>query len=73
MDRIRSALERYGAPVIVGWSFLPIVPTDVMCYVCGLLRVSYPRFIAAVTLGEGAICAIYIYGGDQLLRVLHLR
>ncbi len=26
-----------------------------------------------VTIGEGAICAIYIYGGDQILRWLGFR
>ena len=48
----------------------PLVPTDVICYVCGILRVRFWKFLIGVTLGEGAICALYIYGGDQLLRWL---
>ena len=70
MARLTALLERYEMPVIIGWSFFPLVPTDVICYVCGILRVRFWKFLIGVTLGEGAICALYIYGGDQLLRWL---
>lgn len=66
--RLTDLINRYELPIIVGWSFFPLVPTDLICYVCGVLRVRFWKFLLGVTLGEGAICAIYIYGGDQLLR-----
>jgi uncharacterized membrane protein YdjX (TVP38/TMEM64 family) len=66
--RLTDLINRYELPIIVGWSFFPLVPTDLICYVCGVLRVRFWTFLAGVTLGEGAICAIYIYGGDQVLR-----
>jgi uncharacterized membrane protein YdjX (TVP38/TMEM64 family) len=66
--RLTNRVNRYEMPIIIGWSFFPLVPTDLICYVCGVLRVRFGKFLAGVTLGEGAICAIYIYGGDQLLR-----
>ena len=31
------------------------------------------KCLLGVLIGEGAICAIYIFGGDWLLRALHLR
>lgn len=68
--RLTDLINRYEFPIIVGWSFFPLVPTDLICYVCGVLRVRFWTFLLAVTLGEGAICAIYIYGGDQILRWL---
>lgn len=71
--RITDLINRYELPIIVGWSFFPLAPTDLICYVCGLLRVRFWKFLIGVTIGEGAICAIYIYGGDQILRWLNLR
>jgi uncharacterized membrane protein YdjX (TVP38/TMEM64 family) len=66
--RITDLVNRYELPIIIGWSFFPLAPTDLICYVCGVLRVRFWKFLVGVTLGEGAICAVYIYGGDHLLR-----
>ncbi|HJR71702.1 MAG TPA: VTT domain-containing protein, partial [Gammaproteobacteria bacterium] len=33
--RVRAALERRPTTIVTAWSFLPIVPTDLICYVCG--------------------------------------
>lgn len=71
--RLQSALQQYELPVIIGWSFLPIVPTDVICYVCGLLRVNFRKYLLGVALGEGAICALYISLGDYTLRMMGFR
>ena len=73
VDRLKSALQRYQMPVIIGWSFFPLVPTDLICYVCGVLRIDFRKCMIGVGIGEGAICAIYIYSGDYALRLLHLR
>jgi uncharacterized membrane protein YdjX (TVP38/TMEM64 family) len=67
---IKSLLERHQLPIIIGWSFFPLAPTDLICYVCGILRVGLVRMLIGVAIGEGAICAIYIYGADSLLRWL---
>lgn len=71
--RLTDLINRYELPIIIGWSFFPLAPTDLICYVCGVLRVRFWKFLLGVTIGEGAICAIYIYGGDQLLRWLALK
>jgi uncharacterized membrane protein YdjX (TVP38/TMEM64 family) len=71
--RLTDLLNRYELPVIVGWSFFPLVPTDLICYVCGVLRVRFWTFLIGVTIGEGAICAVYIFGGDSLLRFVGWR
>lgn len=71
--RLTDLINRYELPIIIGWSFFPLAPTDLICYVCGVLRVRFWKFLVGVTLGEGAICAIYIYGGDQLLRWIGFR
>ncbi len=71
--RITDLINRYELPIIIGWSFFPLAPTDLICYVCGMLRVRFWKFLIGVTIGEGAICAIYIYGGDQILRWVGIR
>jgi polyvinyl alcohol dehydrogenase (cytochrome) len=67
MERLRDALRRNPTSIVTAWSFLPIVPTDLICYVCGVMKISFRRFMLGVLVGEGAICAIYIYAGTTLL------
>ena len=65
--RLKILLQQYEMPIIIGWSFFPLLPTDVICYVCGALEIDYRKFLLGVTIGEGTICAIYIYLGGRLL------
>lgn len=73
VNALKSALEKYQLPVIIGWSFFPFAPTDLICYVCGALRVDFRKCLLGVAIGEGLICAIYIFLGDYALRLLELR
>jgi len=73
MDRLKDLLQRYQMPVIIGWSFFPLAPTDLICYVCGVLEVDFRKCLLGVAIGEGAICAIYIFLGDYALRWLHFK
>jgi polyvinyl alcohol dehydrogenase (cytochrome) len=67
MDRLQAALRRNPTSIVTAWSFLPVVPTDLICYVCGVMKISFRRFLLGVLIGEGAICAIYIFAGASLL------
>lgn len=71
--RVKAILEKHELPIIVGWSFFPLAPTDVICYVCGVLEVNFPKFLFGILLGEGAICAVYIFAGDSALRFLEIK
>jgi uncharacterized membrane protein YdjX (TVP38/TMEM64 family) len=73
LDHVQRLLERHGLPIIVCWSFFPLVPTDLICYLSGVLRIRVMTCLMGVALGEGAICAIYIFLGDSLLRTLGVR
>jgi uncharacterized membrane protein YdjX (TVP38/TMEM64 family) len=66
---VRAALKHSPTTIVTAWSFLPIVPTDLICYVCGVMKISFSRFMAGVLIGEGAICALYIFAGSQLLEL----
>ncbi len=72
IDAVERLLRRHGFPVIVGWSFFPLVPTDLICWVCGALRTGAATCLAGVAIGEGGICAVYIVLGHSLLRSLGL-
>jgi polyvinyl alcohol dehydrogenase (cytochrome) len=66
-ERVRAALARNPMTIVTTWSFLPFTPTDLICYVCGVMRISFKRFLVGVLIGEGAICALYIFAGHSLL------
>ena len=65
---MRAALRRYQLPIIVFWSFFPLLPTDLICYVCGALKIDFKKTLLGVAMGEGAICAIYIFLADWAWR-----
>ena len=65
--RLRALMRRRELPIVIAWSFFPIAPTDLVCYVCGALKVDVKKCLLGVTIGEGAICAIYIFLGGHAL------
>ena len=56
-----------GYIYILLWSFIPIVPTDVICYVSGALRIKLPIFVTSLFLGELILCSIYIFGASYFI------
>jgi uncharacterized membrane protein YdjX (TVP38/TMEM64 family) len=66
VSQLRSLLRRHELPIVILWSFFPLAPTDLVCYVCGALKVDLRKCLLGVVIGEGAICAIYIFMGTQL-------
>jgi uncharacterized membrane protein YdjX (TVP38/TMEM64 family) len=68
--KLRAVIRKRELPIVIAWSFFPIAPTDLVCYVCGALRVDVKKCLLGVTVGEGAICAIYIFLGRGALSFL---
>jgi uncharacterized membrane protein YdjX (TVP38/TMEM64 family) len=66
--RLKALLQTYQLPIIIGWSFMLFLPTDLICYVCGTLKIDFKKFLFGVVLGEGTVYAIYIFLGDWVLR-----
>lgn len=64
---LRAWLTRYELPVLIMWSAFPFTPTDVICYVCGALKINYGKFILGIAIGEGVCVAAYVYLGDYAL------
>ncbi len=68
--KVRAALQRKEFPIIVGWSFFPVVPTDVIIYVSSTLKIPYWKCLLGVLIGEGALNACYIFSIDRLFAAL---
>jgi uncharacterized membrane protein YdjX (TVP38/TMEM64 family) len=66
--RLKQLLQSYQLPIIIGWSFFLFLPTDVLCYVCGSLKINFRKFLFGIMVGEGTVYAIYIFLGDWLLQ-----
>lgn len=65
--RIEKWIRSHGFPFIFVWSFVPFLPTDLVCYIAGTVGVPYRRFILAVALGEALICFPIVFGMESLL------
>ena len=71
VKKLKEILQGNSMIIIFTWSLFPLVPTDLICYVCGVLRIDFRKFILAVLLGEGTICGFYIFLGTYLMKLLH--
>ncbi len=63
---LQKALEKRELPILVGWSFFPLVPTDMICYAGEIMRIKLWKCLVGVLIGEGIICALYIWGVDAV-------
>jgi uncharacterized membrane protein YdjX (TVP38/TMEM64 family) len=66
-ERVRKALSRKELPIIVGWSFFPAVPTDLIIYVASTLKVPLWKCLLGVLVGEGCLNAFYIFSVNAAL------
>jgi uncharacterized membrane protein YdjX (TVP38/TMEM64 family) len=71
VKKLKQILQGNSMIIIFTWSLFPLVPTDLICYVCGVLRIDFRKFIIGVFLGEGAICGFYIFLGSYVMQLLH--
>lgn len=63
IERLTALLQRRELPVIGFWGAAPFVPSDLIVYVCSVLRISLWKTLVGISIGEGIICAFYIFGG----------
>lgn len=70
VERLTRLLKKAELTVIAAWGFIPVVPSDMIVYVCSVLRISVWKTLFGVSIGEGIICAIYIFGGAFSLNML---
>ena len=61
VTRVRGALSKKELPIIIGWSFFPVVPTDLIIYVGSTLSIPLWKCLLGVLIGEGTLNAFYIF------------
>lgn len=67
IEKLTGLLRKKELPIIAAWGFAPMVPTDMIVYVCSVLRINLAKTLIGTAIGEGVICAIYIYAGTATL------
>ena len=65
-DKIIGKLNKHGFWIVLGWSFFPLVPTDLICYIAGTIRMNFWKYISAVFIGEAILVGIYVFLGESL-------
>ena len=69
--RLRVHLVKPRAQWFVAlWAVTPVVPTDLICYVAGLVRMPFRRMILGIVIGELPLVTAYILLGRRLAGVL---
>ena len=70
LPKIKEKINQHGFWIVLGWSFFPFVPTDLICYVVGATKMNYWKFIIALFLGELLLVAIYIWTGKGIIDLI---
>jgi len=65
-DKIIEKLNKHGFWIVMGWSFFPFVPTDLICYIAGSIKMNFTKYITAIFIGEAILVGAYIYLGDSI-------
>ena len=69
-SRVQFWQEKLNRPnstlLVLAWSFFPLVPTDLVCYVAGIVKMRFGYMLLGVFLGELILNIFYIYFGLQM-------
>ncbi len=60
INRLNEKIRRSGFWIVLTWSFFPLVPTDLICWVAGRVRIAFWKYILALFIGEAVLVAIYL-------------
>lgn len=64
---IKEKINQHGFWIVLGWSFFPFVPTDLICFVAGATRMKLFKFLTALFLGELVLVSIYLFTGKSIM------
>lgn len=67
LPKVKNKINEYGFGIVLLWSFFPLVPTDIVCYISGATHMKYLKFIVAVFAGEIVLISTYLYTGENLI------
>ena len=71
MERLRRHLEApYALWAVAAWAFFPAVPTDLVCYTAGLVRMPLRRLLVGLLIGEVPLVVAYVLIGKEVMEWL---
>ncbi|MDH5234972.1 MAG: VTT domain-containing protein [Gemmatimonadota bacterium] len=71
LERLRVQLVKPRAVWFVAlWAFFPGVPTDLICYAAGLVRMPFRRMMLGIIIGELPLVTAYVFLGTRLFELL---
>ena len=73
-DKMKVWEQRLTKPfafwIILGWSFFPFVPTDLICYVAGTVKMKKYYYYSGIFLGEVVLVSFYVFVGKDIWQFL---
>ena len=70
-DKIEPVMEKmqksWSIWLVIGWSMFPLVPTDLICYAAGLVKMPFHRMLIGLTIGEIPLVCAYVYFGKSIM------
>ncbi|NOQ70906.1 MAG: hypothetical protein GQ574_02830 [Crocinitomix sp.] len=63
-DRLRS---KHAIWIVLAWSFFPLVPTDLICYIAGIVKMPLKYLLLGVGVGELILVTCYVYLGSGII------
>ncbi len=66
IEYIKQKMNKHGIIILLLWSFLPIVPSDLISYVSGTLQFSIVKFVGAIIVGHLIIYLVVIFCSDSI-------
>lgn len=67
LARLQVHLQKPRAQwFVAAWAFFPAVPTDLICYAAGLVRMPFRRMMTGLIIGEVPLVAGYLFLGNWL-------
>ena len=62
IDRVKKQLNtKKGKWLVALWALFPLVPTDIICYVAGLVQMKYYYMLGGIFIGEVLLVSIYLF------------
>lgn len=55
---------------IAAWALFPLVPTDIICYIAGIIKIPFKNMLIGIFIGEVILVAFYTYFGSSLINVI---
>jgi len=69
IDKIKREINKNELLIVVTWNLLPIVPADLIAYVCGILKTDKHKFLLGTLIGQGIYSAILIFLGHYIIKI----